>query len=130
MRITPAIVCARQGTPCVGMTSTANGRRAEAAAASFLERKGCRVIVCNWRTRWCEIDIVAVRGDTIYFCEVKYRSHHKQGSGLDYITPKKLRQMQFAAELWMAVQDWRGNSQLSAIEVSGPDFTVSSAVLC
>lgn len=80
------------------MTTFEIGRKAEARAAAFLERKGCRLLEQNWRTRWCEIDIVAERDGIVYFCEVKYRSHNRQGSGMDYITPKKLQQMQFAAE--------------------------------
>jgi uncharacterized protein (TIGR00252 family) len=110
------------------MTTTETGRRAEAVAAQFLQRKGCRIIGQNWRTRWCEIDVVAERADTIYFCEVKYRQHNRQGSGLDYITPKKLQQMQFAAEFWVAKHGWSGEYQLCAIEVSGPQFSITNVI--
>lgn len=110
------------------MTTFDSGRRAEAAAAAFLEHKGCTIAAQNWRTRWCEIDVIAVRGNTVYFCEVKYRASPKWGSGLDYITPKKLERMRFAAELWIASNVWNGEYQLSAIEVSGPAFRVTNAV--
>jgi uncharacterized protein (TIGR00252 family) len=110
------------------MTTFELGRRAEAAAADFLARKGCEVIAQNWRTRWCEIDIVAVREAVVYFCEVKYRSSNRQGMGLDYITPKKLTQMRFAAELWIAKYNWLGECSLCAIEVSGSDFRITSVL--
>lgn len=110
------------------MTTFDIGRKAETAAAAFLEYKGCAIVAQNWRTRWCEIDIVAVRGHTVYFCEVKYRASSKWGSGLDYITPKKLARMHFAAELWIASNTWDGEYQISVIEVSGPAFTVTNAV--
>lgn len=110
------------------MTTTDTGRQAEAAAAAFLEQKGCSIIARNWRTRMCEIDIVAKRGDTIYFCEVKYRRTQNQGSGLDYITPKKLQQMRFAAESWVHAHGFTGPYQLAAIEVSGLGFHVTAAV--
>ena len=110
------------------MTTFDVGRQAEAAAASFLERKGCTVIGQNWRTRWCEIDVIASRDDCVYFCEVKYRSTTRQGAGLDYITPKKLRQMRFAAEMWVHQNSWRGEYSLCAIEVSGPGFRVTNVV--
>lgn len=110
------------------MTSVEIGRKAEAKAAEFLRLKGCSIVEQNWRTRWCEIDIVAERGGVIYFCEVKYRSHNRQGSGIDYITPKKLQQMQFAAEFWATKQQWDGECQLCAIEVSGPAFRVTNVV--
>jgi uncharacterized protein (TIGR00252 family) len=110
------------------MTSFESGRRAEAVAASFLEYKGCKIIARNWRTRWCEIDIVASRGNIVYFCEVKYRRRPSQGMGLDYVTPQKLRQMQFAAEFWLAKHIWQGECSLSAIEVSGPEFTITKVI--
>lgn len=104
------------------------GRRAEDAAATFLQYKGCDILARNWRTRHCEIDIIAMREGRVYFCEVKYRLHARQGTGLDYITAKKLRQMHFAAELWLARYDWRGESELRAIEVSGADYRVTGVV--
>ena len=110
------------------MTTTEVGRKAEAVAAAFLVAKGCEILAQNWRTRMCEIDIVATRDAIVYFCEVKYRQHSKQGAGLDYITPKKLRQMQFAAESWVHMHSWRGDYQLCAIEVSGPRFLVTAVV--
>lgn len=108
--------------------TTQVGRHAELVAAQFLERKGCNIMAQNWRTRMCEIDIVAVRANTVYFCEVKYRKTNQQGTGLDYITTKKLQQMRFAAESWVHRNSWRGNYQLCAIEVSGPQFTITAVV--
>jgi len=110
------------------MTTTETGRRAEAVAAAFLERRGCTIMVQNWRTRQCEIDIVAERSGTLYFCEVKYRRTNRQGTGLDYITPQKLRQMRFAAESWVHRHGWRGSYQLCALEVSGAAFQVTAAL--
>jgi Holliday junction resolvase-like predicted endonuclease len=108
--------------------STATGRRAEAAAAAFLVYKGCTVVAQNWRTRRCEIDIVAVRQGVLYVCEVKYRATTKQGSGLDYITPRKLQQLRFAARCYVYAAGWRGPLSLCAIEVSGPAFRVTAAL--
>lgn len=109
------------------MTTVEIGRKAEAAAAAFLVRKGCTIIAQNWRTRRCEIDIIAERDGIVYICEVKYRSTIHQGSGIEYITPKKLRQMQFAAQSWVYMFGWNGPHQLCAIEVAGPDFSVTRA---
>lgn len=110
------------------MNTTSTGRQAEAAAAAFLEQKGCAIVARNWRTRMCEIDIVARRAGVLYFCEVKYRRHTARGTGLDYIIPKKLQQMRFAAESWVHANAYSGDYQLVAIEVSGPDFRVSGVV--
>lgn len=110
------------------MTTFDTGRKAEQQAANFLERKGCEILQQNWRTRWCEVDVVARRDGIVYFCEVKYRVRNTQGGGLDYITPKKVQQMRFAAELWVQSQSWDGQYQLCAIEVSGPKFEITGVV--
>lgn len=101
------------------------GRRAEQAACEYLIRQGCTVIAQNWRTPWCEIDIVAFRDNTIYFCEVKYRRSDAFGSGIDYITPWKLQRMAQAAIRWVHYRRWQGPYQLAAIEVSGADFRIT-----
>lgn len=110
------------------MNTFETGRKAEGVAAAFLKHKSCEVIHQNWRTRWCEIDIVAKRENILYFCEVKYRHHSRQGSGLEYITRKKLEQMMFAANFWIARYQWTGDYQLCAIEVSGPRFAITNVV--
>jgi uncharacterized protein (TIGR00252 family) len=110
------------------MTSFDTGRQAEPVAATFLAQKGCDIVQQNWRTRWCEIDIVACRDSVIYFCEVKYRKTSHQGGGLDYITAKKLEHMRFAAEFWVHAHHWHGEYQLCAIEVSGPKFQITAVI--
>jgi uncharacterized protein (TIGR00252 family) len=111
------------------MTTFDDGRRAESAAAEYLKSKmGYAIVAQNWRTRWCEIDVIAQKGRVVYFCEVKYRRTNNQGGGLDYITPKKLQQMRFAAEAWVHLSHWKGEYQLCALEVSGLDFVVTAFV--
>jgi uncharacterized protein (TIGR00252 family) len=107
--------------------STVLGRAAEDAAAGFLRAKGCDILAQNWRTRWCEIDIVAFRSNTIYFVEVKYRSSVAWGDGLDYITPRKLQQMRFAAEFWCAKYKFGGDYRLAAVALTGDPPRVTRA---
>lgn len=110
------------------MTSFTTGRQAEQAAAEYLVRQGYTVLEHNWRTRYCEIDIVAQKGKAVYFVEVKYRGSDGQGTGLDYITPKKLSQMRFAAELWLQSHDWNDDCCLAAIELTGPTYEVTDFI--
>ncbi len=82
-------------------TSTrAIGDTSETAAARYLEKSGHAILDRNWRTRWCEIDIVSERDNTLYFTEVKHRRSDQSGGGFDAITTTKRRQMTFAAELY------------------------------
>ncbi len=110
------------------MTNFDHGRTAEAAAAEYLERNGYEVVAQNWRTRQCEIDVVATKNGTAYCVEVKYRLNNHQGGGLDYITSKKLKQMQFAAEVWASSSHWRGDICLAAVEVAGQDYEITDFI--
>lgn len=77
------------------------GDDAENEVANYLARSGHKIIHRNWKTKYCEIDIVSAKAGTVYFTEVKYRKRSDQGGGLAAITPKKLNQMKFAAKLYI-----------------------------
>lgn len=82
------------------ITTTIIGGKAETAVAKYLNKNGYKVIARNWRTKLCEIDIVALDGNKVAYIEVKYRSSQTQGGGLEAITPAKLSQMKKAALLF------------------------------
>lgn len=102
------------------MKATAQGRLAEIAVAELLKRQTHTVVAMNWRRPRCEIDVITKRHKIIYFVEVKYRAQAAQGGGFEHITPGKLRQMETAARLWVAENNWDGDWRLMAADVSGP----------
>lgn len=104
------------------MTNHSAGHAAEKRAAQYLQEEGYKICEMNWKTRWCEIDIVAEKEGTVYFVEVKYRRNTKYGYGLDYITPKKLKQMAFAAEVWVSQNSWRGDYVLAGLGINNTEF--------
>ncbi len=108
------------------MTNYATGHLAEKYAVEHLKKRGYKIVGTNWKTRYCEIDIIAEHSGRLHFIEVKYRENLSQGSGFDYISDRKLRQMKFAAEMWISQKDWAGESTLAAIELTGPDFRVTN----
>ena len=110
------------------MSSTETGRKAEKAASTYLEMRKYRIIERNWRRPRCEIDIIAEKDGVVYFVEVKYRRDHEQGGGLEAITTSKLKRMRYAATSWLAEAKWYGQSQLSAVEVTDPNFTITSFI--
>lgn len=101
------------------MQTTSIGARGEALAAQALLRSGYRIIARNWKTRHCEIDIVAIKDGVVYFVEVKLRSNLRQGDGFDYITSSKQRRMYRAAESWVLRYGWNGEYTLVAAAVNG-----------
>lgn len=101
--------------------TTAIGTAHEAAVARMLETQGHVIRAMNWRTRWCEIDIISSYSDTTYFTEVRYRSSDTQGDGVASITPDKLRRMRRAAEAYLGSHPKSHNAllQVAAVGRSG-----------
>ena len=98
------------------------GARAEAIVAEALRRKNHTIIARNWKTKFCEIDIVSSFNNTVYFTEVKYS---KNRSGLERITDEKLKQMRFAAEAYIASSSVKCDVKLAAAEVSGEEYRIT-----
>lgn len=113
-------------------STTAIGRRAEAIACEYLIDMGYDIVSRNWRTRVCEIDIVARRQRVTYFVEVKYRHNQLCGDGLAAITKEKLRQMRFAAQVYMhdVYHDAASEqARLAAIALEGDPPVVKDFIL-
>lgn len=112
------------------MNSVTIGQQAEDAVAQYLKRSGYQILARNWKTKICEIDIVAKNDGIIYFTEVKFRSGTAQGGGMDYIGPQKLRRMRFAAEVWVQQNGWEGDYRLlaSAVSTDGQAYIVEEPI--
>lgn len=91
------------------------GAVAEQEAANYLVAQGHEIIERNWKTKYCEIDIVSQKDGTVYFTEVKYRRRPDQGGGLAAITNKKLNQMKFAAEIYKKAKHLNDTNLLLAV---------------
>ncbi|MEX0696754.1 MAG: YraN family protein [Dongiaceae bacterium] len=76
------------------------GRRAELMAAWFLRLKGYRVLARRYRTPAGEIDLIARRGRTLAFVEVKERPD--ETAALEAVTPTAQRRIARAAALWVS----------------------------
>ena len=78
----------------------ARGRRGEALAAWYLRLKGWRILDSRVKTPRGEVDLIARRGRTLAFIEVKWRSSADQ---LDHaVDPYRLRRVAAAAEVLAA----------------------------
>lgn len=75
------------------------GMLSERIAAFFLIAKGYRIRERRYKTRHGEIDLIATKGKTIAFVEVKSRRSYAEG--VEAISPKSQRRIQAAAEHYM-----------------------------
>ena len=99
----------------IDITTKKIGDLAEDEAANHLVRLGHEIIERNWKTKYCEIDIVSHKDGTVYFTEVKYRKSPDQGGGIAAITTKKLNQMKFAAKLYAQTKKMNETDLLLAV---------------
>jgi putative endonuclease len=51
-----------------------------------------------------ELDLVARRGETLVFCEVKSKSGPGFGDPLEMVTEEKMRRIRRVAEAWLALR--------------------------
>jgi putative endonuclease len=79
----------------------ARGAAGEQAAAEMLARVGYEIVERNFRTRYGELDIVAVDRDTLVFCEVRTRvGDNAIAYALESIGPGKRMQLRKMAREW------------------------------
>jgi len=69
------------------------GNLGENLALKHLKNKGYRIIERNFRSKFGEIDIIALDGDFLVFIEVKTRWSEKFGLPEEAITPWKIRRV-------------------------------------
>ena len=102
------------------------GSRAEGIAAEWLMDRGFRLRHMNWRSGRYEIDIVAEKGDTVHFVEVKCRKEGALTSPEDAVTPAKFRALQKAAAAYINTYgvDLEPQFDLVAVEYEGDGYDV------
>ena len=76
-----------------------HGRRAEQAAAWWLRCKGYRILAMRYKTPVGEIDIVARRGNTVVFIEVKGRKRRHDAANA--IHARNQARVVRAAQWWL-----------------------------
>lgn len=87
------------------------GRRAEFWARLYLRAKAYRIIAKRYKTPYGEIDIIAARGKSLAFIEVKARPNLDQG--LWSVTPAQQKRISQAAALWLGQNEGHGFQNMS-----------------
>ena len=65
------------------------GKFGEEYAIAYLEEQGYEIVEKNWRWQKAEIDIIALKNNTLAVVEVKTRSRLDFGLPQDFVTKKK-----------------------------------------
>lgn len=82
--------------------TTSVGFKAEQAAARYLESQGYEILENNYRVSGSEVDLIALKGDTICFIEVKARGTDDFGMPEEFVDRFKRRRIIRAAKIYTA----------------------------
>lgn len=96
------------------------GKLGEVAVAEQLRAEGFTVIATNWRMNLLEIDIIATKGDTIAFVEVKTRTVNGMDP-LDGMTARKVSLLCRAAETFIKINRIALNPRFDVAAVTVAD---------
>lgn len=91
----------RQGQPSAKrLAAEKAGRRAETVAVLYLRCQGYRILHRRFKGPGGEIDLIAQRGQSLVFIEVKYRAD--LCTALSSVTPRQQRRIEQAARAFCA----------------------------
>ena len=99
------------------MAGVSKGAAGEILAARFLRDKGYGILSSNYRCRQGEIDIIAQKGDTIAFVEVKTRSRDSMYSPREAVTVAKQRRLIQTASIYMSKYPSEFQPRFDVVEV-------------
>ena len=100
------------------------GQLGEDLAARYLEKRGFRIIDRNYRKKWGEIDLVALKDGITRFVEVKARLitipfvPRETYRLEDKLHPQKLKRIHRALESYLLEKDIAGEWEIDLITVS------------
>jgi putative endonuclease len=97
------------------------GRSGEEIAAAYLGEQGYEILERNYRSKYCEIDIVARQGETLVFVEVRTKSDEDHGTPEETIDDRKIRKLIKSAEIYMAFNELNCPARIDAVCIVNGD---------
>ena len=85
--------------------SRLTGLWGEAQVASYLRKRGYKILAHGYRCRFGEIDLIAQKGRTVCFVEVKLRSSTEHGLPREFVTEAKQAKLRTTAEKYLAERE-------------------------
>ncbi len=74
------------------------GKEQEQIAAEYLRQAGYQILCQNFYSPFGELDLIAKEGETLVFCEVKYRADTGYGHPVEAVSFGKLAKMRKTAQ--------------------------------
>ena len=97
--------------------SRATGTWGEALVANYLRDRGYTILAAGYRCRFGEIDLIAKKGKTLAFVEVKLRTNLSHGLPREYVTRTKQQRIRTTAEIFLAENEMELSARFDVAEV-------------
>jgi len=106
------------------MKTSVEGGWGESKAAEYLRKKDYEIVAANYRSRFGEIDLIALKDDIVAFIEVKTRQKSDFARPMEAVTPFKMRKIVSTAMLWLQSNKCEKQPRFDVIEVyTGENLT-------
>ena len=97
------------------------GHWGEEKAATFLRRRGYKIIGMNYACRMGEIDIIARNRKFIVFAEVKLRKSAAFAEAREFVTIAKQERIKTTAAMWLSENETSLQPRFDVIEIYAPE---------
>ena len=101
------------------------GAWGEALAAEYLRKKRYKILASGYRSRFGEIDLIAVNKKTLVFVEVKLRKSASYANARDYVDKKKQDRLRTTASLYLSENPTDLPARFDIIEIYAPEGTAT-----
>lgn len=91
------------------------GRAAESRVCEYLVNSGYEIIERNWTCRAGEIDIIALKDETVYFMEVKSSFSGREDLALEKMNTSKIEKIRNAASTWISEKECKGDRAILCV---------------
>lgn len=86
------------------------GTQYEKAVGAYLESQGYQIVAYNYRCKRGEVDIIALDGGTLVFCEVKFRKTESMGHPTEAVDYRKQKRISKTALSYLTENHLQGTS--------------------
>lgn len=93
------------------------GKEGEVKASKYLINKGLNILHSNWKSGYCEIDIIAKDQNMLVIVEVKTRSSDHFGNPSDAVKSNKHRNLFKATEEYISQSGFEGEIRFDIIAI-------------
>lgn len=91
------------------------GRLGENIAKDYLKKKGYRIVDQNYRTKYAEIDLIAIYRQVLIFIEVRTKTGQYFGSPEETLNRKKINKIKRNCLAYLYQHGWEKDYRIDAV---------------